>query len=121
MIEEILDLLKRLPILRDCRVWQRDEAPSGAFAFKARCRVEARFTFQIWIRRSSRGLRYAYQLVSGAESVLRWDNAPHFPNMKNFPHHFHDGKGKPSSSALIGDPLRDLESVLSEIEKYLET
>ncbi len=121
MIEEILDLLKRSPILRDCRVWQRDEAPSGAFALKARCRVEARFTFQIWVRRSSRGLRYAYQLISGDESILRWDNAPHFPNLKNFPQHFHDGKDKPSSSALTGDPLSDLEIVLSEVGQYFET
>jgi hypothetical protein len=121
LIDEILDLLSYSPLLRACRIWQRDQAPSGAFVLKVRCRVSARFIFQVWIKQGQRGIRYAYQLLSGNAPILRWDNAPHFPETENFPHHFHDGKNKQSSSSLTGDPLRDLTNVLAEIEKYLET
>lgn len=121
MIERILNLLNRSTILRDCRVWQRDETPDGVFVLKVRCRVKARFTFQVWIKQSPQGSRYAYQLLSGDAPILRWNNAPHFPSAENFPHHFHNGKGKRNSSTLTGDPLRDLENILLEIEKYLET
>lgn len=45
--------------------------------------------------------------------IRRWDNAPHHPELENFPHHRHlEGEIKPSS----GTDFRD---VLAEIEKKL--
>ena len=120
MIDEILNLLNQSSILTDLRVWQRDEAPSGAFILKVRCRVGAHFVFQVWINHSANHARYSYQLAS-RETILRWDNAPHFPGLHNFPHHLHDAKGKKVSSDLTGDLLSDLSFVLNEVEKYLET
>jgi hypothetical protein len=119
LIDEILDLLNRSPLLNDLRVWQRDEAPSGAFVLKVRCRVGANFVLQVWLNYYLPNVRYSYQLTAN-ETVLRWDNAPHFPGLRNFPHHFHDAKGKKSPSVLRGDPIKDLSFVLLEAEKYLE-
>ena len=117
---EILKLLNQSSLIRDLRVWQRDEAPSGAFVLKVRCRIGAHFVFQVWIRSSAKGVRYSYQLTSNG-TALRWDNAPHFPGLRNFPHHFHDTTNKKNPSELTGDPLRDLAKVLQEVETYLET
>lgn len=121
MTAEILDLLNHFPRFQDCRIWEIDEASSGAFLLKVRCVCKARLSFQIWIKQGNRELRYADQLFSGKQTVLRWDNAPHFPNLENFPHHFHDTRGKRSSSRLMGDPLNDLSYVLREVEEFLET
>jgi hypothetical protein len=37
---------------------------------------------------------YSYHVRKGDQMVRRWDNAPHWPNMKTFPHHFHLGSEK---------------------------
>jgi hypothetical protein len=43
--------------------------------------------------------------------IRRWDNTPHHPRLRNFPHHIHDGKtGKVTS----GRPVNIL-TVLDEI------
>ncbi|MBF0450661.1 MAG: hypothetical protein HQK75_08170 [Candidatus Magnetomorum sp.] len=34
--------------------------------------------------------------------IVRWDNAPHFPELTNFPHHVHEGiENKVSSSTSL--------------------
>ena len=120
MIDEILQLLNRSPVLSDLRVLQQDIAPEGEFVLKARCRAKQRFTFQVWIRQDQAGVRYSYQFFSRT-TILRWDNAPHFPDLENYPHHVHDRRGKRNPSKLIGDPIKDLLPVLKEIEEFLET
>ena len=52
--------------------------------------------------------------------VLRWDNAPHYPQITTEPHHFHDAHGSVSASPLLGDPIVDLSYVLLEIEVWLK-
>jgi hypothetical protein len=100
---------------------ERDQSPSGAFVFKARFHCQANSIFQVWIKQSANGVRYAYHLFSGSKTLLRWDNAPHFPMLKNYPHHFHDTRGDSKPSGLVGEPIQDLSFVLSEVEKYFET
>ena len=36
-------------------------------------------------------VRYSYQLLVGGEDVLRYDNAPHHPEVETHPHHRHRG------------------------------
>jgi hypothetical protein len=51
---------------------------------------------------------------------LRWDNAPHHPELiTNFPHHFHDEQGQLTPSPLSGEPVADLAIVLTAIEQHL--
>jgi hypothetical protein len=38
----------------------------------------------------SQGMK-AQEIRKGDIMVQRWDNAPHWPNMKTFPHHLHLG------------------------------
>jgi len=51
--------------------------------------------------------------------ILQWDNAPHYARISTAPNHFPDELGKVSETPLSGKPLKDLEKVLSEIEKWL--
>ena len=34
---------------------------------------------------------YGYQLIVGHRAVLRYNNAPHWPSVRTFPHHKHVG------------------------------
>ena len=51
--------------------------------------------------------------VSG-NLICRWDNAPHHPELDNFPHHVHT-KDKVSASSEM-----DLRKVLSEVKAAIE-
>lgn len=121
MIDDILHLIEHSPIVDGYHILQRDLAPGGEFILKVRCRIKRQFTFQVRIKNDPAGVRYAYQLFFGATTILRWDNAPHFPGLRNYPHHFHDTRGDSKPSVLVGEPIQDLSFVLSEVEKYFET
>ena len=63
--------------------------------------------------------KYSYTLSMGESRITVWDNAPHHPNLSNFPHHFHSADGSIIPSNLNGDPGHDLEIVRAEIEHIL--
>ena len=57
-------------------------------------------------------LRYRLQWQTEGELITRWNNAPHHPEIKTFPHHKHiKGEDKPKPSKTT-----NLISVLKEIE-----
>lgn len=59
--------------------------------------------------------KYAFhwQKNSG-ELIIRWDNAPHFPNHPNFPHHKHLANSQVEPSYDIS-----IEDVLEFIRQYI--
>ena len=61
---------------------------------------------------------YAYQPFTD-QPVIRWDNAPHFPTLPGFPHHWHAETGEVKESSLTGDPLQDLPDVLNVVHLFL--
>ncbi len=119
MIDEIIALLRQTPLFQECRVVERDQAPDGTFILKVRCKLRGHLKFQLRIKNGADGTRYSYQLFDNATTMIRWDNAPHFQDLDNFPHHCHTARGNTVSSALTGDVLDDLSFVLLEVEKNL--
>ena len=58
---------------------------------------------------------YSYHWSDENDTVLRrWDNTPHFPKLKNFPHHIHVKEDDVISGKTI-----DIFGTLDEIEKIL--
>lgn len=56
--------------------------------------------------------KFAYQWQSAKDKIIgRWDNAPHWPNLKNFPYHFHDGK----TGKVVASNVKDIYGVLEYI------
>lgn len=78
------------------------------------------YQFQIWLHHELVFQDYAYQLFTD-QPLLRWDNAPHYPDISTAPHHFHDENNTVSESPLTGKAPPDLKRVLSEIEKWLKS
>jgi hypothetical protein len=115
---DLLSLLHGHSLIRSIRIVHYDETPAGQIELKVRCRLSGNYQFQIWLHIGAASQDYAYQLFDD-RALLRWDNAPHYPNIATAPHHFHDEGGSVRTSTLRGDPLLDLPSVLTEIERWL--
>ena len=84
---------------------------------KWRVQLKGGFALDIYFNVSNG--KYSYTLAQGEDRILGWDNAPHHPDLLNFPHHFHDEEGNVTQSKLNGDPENDLELVRVEIERFL--
>ncbi len=60
-------------------------------------------------------IKYRYH-VQGADGLLivRWDNAPHHPQIESFPHHCHL-----PNAVIIQSSVRNLHDVLVQLREYL--
>jgi hypothetical protein len=119
LVRQILVVLAAQPFVSSVRILQLDETPSGRLEVKIRCRIANEQHLQIWLGQRATTLDYAYQLFTSVP-LLRWDNAPHYPNVSSAPHHFHDEDNLVSSSPLTGNPTVDLPIVLEAIGKWLD-
>ena len=58
---------------------------------------------------------YRYQwLDKNKKPIRRWDNALHYPKLKNLPHHIHTGENEVAPSAPI-----NIFAILDEIAKII--
>lgn len=107
-------LLQASSKVKSFQIIDNDPIDEENFLFKIRCELAPGQTFQLRIRAVSGSIRYSYQELTD-KPLRRWDNAPHFPNLPNFPHHYHDTQGNVTESLLTGDPTVDLPQVLNAL------
>jgi hypothetical protein len=62
---------------------------------------------------------YSYQLYID-KAIARWDNEPHYPDLNNYPHHFHY-KDNIGASQLSGNPMQDVKKVCSFVKGMIES
>jgi hypothetical protein len=105
-------ILRASPKVKTFQVLDNDPIDAANFLFKIRCELISGQTLQVRLRAIGGNLRYSYQEITD-KPLRRWDNAPHFPDLPNFPHHYHDPSGDVIASALKGEPTSDLPQVLS--------
>lgn len=117
-VEELVSFLRKHPLVNSLRIINYDETPAGKVELKIRCRLIEGYRFQVWLHHEVDFQDYAFQLFTD-HPILRWDNAPHYPDISTAPHHFHNESGTVSESMLTGQPLQDLMVVLAEIEGWL--
>lgn len=117
-IEQVKAILTGSAIVASWRVLIQDETADRAL-YKIRCQL-LRPAYQLEIRliQTEEEMIYSYQLFY-ERPIIRWDNAPHFPALKSFPHHFHEETGGVKESSLTGDPLQDLPRVLADVRAFL--
>ena len=117
-IEQIKAILTVSELVTSWHVLLADETMDRAL-YKLRCQLlSPAYRLEIRLIETAAELLYAYQLFTD-RPVMRWDNAPHFPTLLNFPHHFHAEMGEVKVSSLIGDPLQDLPHVLHAVRTFL--
>jgi hypothetical protein len=57
---------------------------------------------------------YSFHYFKNEQLIFRYDNTPHFPQLKTFPHHKHLSDG-----TVIESDYPELKNVLNEIETIL--
>ncbi len=61
-------------------------------------------------------VRYAYTYIRNGVHIFRYDNAPHYPTLKTFPHHKHIGPQETAEAAeqpTLSQVFREIERILS--------
>ena len=111
MLPRLEALLQASPKVMSFHVIDSDAIDEDNFLLKIRCELTSGRTFQSRLRAIAGHIRYSYQEFTD-KPLRRWDNAPHFPHLPSFPHHYHDSQGSIRASMLTGEPTMDLQQVL---------
>jgi hypothetical protein len=114
MLPQLEALLRVSAKVAAFHVVDNDPIDETNFLFKVRCELTSGHVLQIRLHAVAGHLRYSYQEFTEGP-LRRWDNAPHFPDVPNFPHHHHNLEGAVVESALRGDPIADLPQVLDAL------
>src|SRR3989304_4550193 len=113
LLDDLLARMSATPELSDIQVVENESVDDETFVFKVRATTISSF-LQIRFLADKDLKRYSFQLYSD-RPLLRWDNAPHYPDLLNFPHHFHNQDENISSSTLTGDLLNDYDLVIADV------
>jgi len=114
MLPRLEAILLASPKVVSFQIMDNDPVDEENFLFKIRCELSSGHSLQIRIRAAAGHIHYSYQEFAD-RPLRRWDNAPHFPHLPTFPHHYHDSQGSVVESSLTGDPPLDLSHVLSAL------
>lgn len=115
---KIVDYLKSIEIISSIQIVFLDDSLQRSIC-KLRCSLlPSRYKLDVRLIQTENEIIYSYQLFH-ERPIIRWDNAPHFPSLTTFPHHFHDQNDKIKASNLMGDIIKDIDYVLGEIKRLL--
>ncbi len=60
--------------------------------------------------------KYKFHLMAdNGQGVFRYDDTPHYPDVRTFPHHKHVG---PDETVVESGPL-DIEAIIAEIRQHI--
>jgi hypothetical protein len=114
----IISHLKSNPLISSLKIVEIDEVFTRS-VLRIRCNLLPSFYhFDIRLIQTENETIYSYQLYTD-HPIVRWDNAPHYPEITTFPHHFHNKKGEVEVSPLQGSIFDDLDNVLKMIKSIL--
>lgn len=115
MVGHIIAALRRSPLVKDLEVIEMVEETSVQFL---RVRAEIRDGSVLYVRElfflDHSKYSYHWQTQTG-ELLLRWDNAPHHPDIATHPDHKHE-KEHVGPSARVS-----IEEVLAELAERLKS
>ncbi len=96
-------------------------ARNAQFRVRVSLSDNSRLEFSEFVRLNSQNeleiIAYSYHWMDSDNQLrVRWDNAEHYPDLPNFPHHLHDGDEK---NVVPGEPM-NISRVLDLIAERLE-
>ncbi len=117
-LSKIVEHLKSIEIISSIQVVFLDDSLQRSLC-KIRCSLlPSLYKLDVRLIQTENEIIYSYQLFHN-QPIIRWDNAPHFPSVTTFPHHFHDQNERIKTSNLMGDIIEDIDYVLGEIKRLL--
>jgi len=113
--QEVISIIRESDLISKIEIKYVDEI-KGRGIYKVRCNlIPSRYKLEIRFLRTEKEILYSYQLFTD-KPIIRWDNTPHYPKIKTYPHHFHTKDGDIVESILKGNAIEDLQEVLSTIK-----
>ena len=118
-ISRIIALLKKNPLISKVEILMLDEVERRGF-YKLRCTlISSKYKLDIKYFKTENYFFYSYQLFANRD-VARWDNEPHYPNLRNYPHHYHYQENV-SASEFSGEPIEDIKKVFSLVSEIINS
>ncbi len=114
MVQDILDVLSSSVIVQEVIVLIRVQEP-GKQALRAIAHLKGGYLLHISESLGIGYRNYSYHIQKEDAMVRRWDNAPHWPAMKTFPHHLHFGiEDQPieCEEMFIDDVLIEMKAII---------
>lgn len=113
-VQEIADSLSGSEIVLEVEVAVLIQEP-GRQALRIKASLIKGYTLHI-NESIGRGFRsYSYHVMKDDRMVRRWDNAPHWPDMKTFPNHMHIGGDKAPlecDEVFVNDVLEAVKDII---------
>jgi len=97
-----LDILRRSDLVKEIVSIDFD-AVGDSYRLKVRVRLRNNWVMDVWEHAAPGLRRYSYHVFYRNRMIVRWDNAPHFPSVKTFPHHRHMGRNIEESGEMTVD------------------
>jgi hypothetical protein len=119
LVNFMITTLQTDPAVQSARTIETSQLSESQFAVKIRAQLAREIFLQIRVYRNGSHMDYSYQVFRGDIPLMRWDNKEHFPNLENFPHHFHHPAGMVVTSPLSANPENDLPEVLVNIKEWI--
>jgi hypothetical protein len=112
-VREILDALFSSGIVREVEVIILVQEP-GKQSLRAKATLAGGYILHINEALGIGFRSYSYHVLKDGLMVRRWDNAPHWPEMKTFPHHLHinDDTVLESREVFIQDVLEMMNTII---------
>jgi len=119
--ETIKDRLLIVSFVADFKISKQvDRSKNGHFRARVTFTDNSQLEFSEFVEQNAddeiQVVTYSYHWSDKNDNIIRrWDNTPHFPKLKNFPHHIHVKE----DDVISGKPI-DIFGVLDEIGKTLK-
>jgi len=114
--ETIKDRLLIVSFVADFKISKQvDRSKNGHFRARVTFTDNSQLEFSEFVEQNAddeiQVVTYSYHWSDENDNIIRrWDNTPHFPKLKNFPHHIHVKE----EDVISGKPI-DIFGVLDEI------
>jgi hypothetical protein len=116
-VVKIIALLNKNPIVSKANIVMVDEIENRGF-YKLHCLlIPSSFKLDLKFIKTEHEFIYSYQLYTHMP-IARWDNEPHYPNLVNYPHHYHY-RDKVESFGLSGKPEKDIMKIFAVIPEII--
>lgn len=112
MQPKTLEVLRRSDLVKEIISVEFD-AVGDVYRLKVRVKLRNNWLMDVWEHVAPGLRRYSYHVFYRKKMITRWDNAPHFPSIRTFPHHKHVNEKIEESVEVT------VELVLKEIERMV--
>ena len=108
-----INLIRNSKIIRKV-IQSQVDSTGDAYVLKVRAELVNGWILHYWEHGTIKVRRYSFHVSLGRTMIARWDNAPHHPEVKSFPHHRHTGRTIEASKEMT------VALVLSEIQAMID-